>query len=174
MSSCNQSGGDWFVEEHFKEQAVRMSVFLKDAAKPGNKLVLLEIGAGFNTPTVIRHRFETITYQRLHNGSPCKLIRLNLQVCLVAVFLPLPIVVLQSLFAVFLYLVVQFILLCHAIVLVHEFLIIAWQYPEIPEEITECSLSLKGRTGETLNGLKKQIGEMSQSTSSPSTTTASV
>ena len=80
MSSCNQRGGDWFVEDHFKEQAVRMSMFLKDAAKPGNKLVLLEIGAGFNTPTVIRHRFEIIAYQRLHNGSPCKFIRLNLQV----------------------------------------------------------------------------------------------
>lgn len=74
------SGGDWFVEDHFKEQAQRMAKFLQEATKPGNKLVLLEIGAGFNTPTVIRHRFEIITYQRMHQSLPCKFIRLNLHV----------------------------------------------------------------------------------------------
>lgn len=80
------SGGDWFVEDHFKEQAQRMAKFLQEATKPGNKLVLLEIGAGFNTPTVIRHRFEIITYQRMHQSLPCKFIRLNLHVRLFPAF----------------------------------------------------------------------------------------
>jgi len=74
----NVRGGDWFIEDHYAEQQQRMQQFIAEGSKPGNKLVLLEIGVGFNTPTVIRHRFERLAYERIRNENRCRFIRLNL------------------------------------------------------------------------------------------------
>ena len=50
---CDQ----YFVEdEHWNEAAGRYAAFLKEHQK--DKVVLLELGVGFNTPTIIRFPFE--------------------------------------------------------------------------------------------------------------------
>ncbi len=55
---CDQ----YFVEdEHWNEAAARYGVFLEENA--GKKAVLLELGAGFNTPTIIRFPFEKMVRQ---------------------------------------------------------------------------------------------------------------
>ncbi len=66
---CDQ----YFVEdEHWHEAAARYGAFLEECA--GKRTVLLELGVGFNTPTIIRFPFENMI--REHSGW--SLIRLNL------------------------------------------------------------------------------------------------
>ena len=55
----------WHAAEH------RYRDFLKQAS--GHKLVLLELGVGFNTPGIIRYPFEQMTYQQ----PDTRLLRLN-------------------------------------------------------------------------------------------------
>lgn len=66
---CDQ----YFVEdEHWNEAAVRYGAFLKEHKT--DKVVLLELGVGFNTPTIIRFPFE----QMVRENRDWALIRLNL------------------------------------------------------------------------------------------------
>lgn len=66
---CDQ----YFVEdEHWHEAAGRYASFLEEHGK--NRVVLLELGVGFNTPTIIRFPFE----QMVRRNENWSLIRLNL------------------------------------------------------------------------------------------------
>lgn len=71
---CDQ----YFVEDELWHQAENsFSVFLQnmlEAAKEGKKVVLLELGVGFNTPTIIRFPFEKL----MRNYENINMIRLNL------------------------------------------------------------------------------------------------
>lgn len=67
---CDQ----YFVEdEHWHETAGHYASFLEEHGK--DRVVLLELGVGFNTPTIIRFPFERMV-RRNENWS---LIRLNLE-----------------------------------------------------------------------------------------------
>lgn len=67
----NVRGGDWFVEKPYEGQRTRFREWLKQAAV--GRLVVIEIGAGFNTPSVIRWPCEAIVsrHRKAH------LIRIN-------------------------------------------------------------------------------------------------
>lgn len=71
---CDQ----YFVEDEAWHQAEnRFSDFLQsmtEAAKDGKKVVLLEMGVGFNTPTIIRFPFEKLMWEY----DNINMIRLNL------------------------------------------------------------------------------------------------
>lgn len=71
---CDQ----YFVEDEAWHQAEkRFSDFLQsmtEAAKDGRKVVLLELGVGFNTPTIIRFPFEKL----MREYDNINMIRLNL------------------------------------------------------------------------------------------------
>lgn len=67
---CDQ----YFVEdEHWNEAAGRYAAFLKEHQK--DKVVLLELGVGFNTPTIIRFPFEKM----VRENDRWTLVRLNLR-----------------------------------------------------------------------------------------------
>lgn len=82
VPKCPVCGGDmtmhlrcdqYFVEdEHWNEAAGRYASFLKKYK--GKKVALLELGVGFNTPTIIRFPFE----QMLRGNAAWSLVRLNL------------------------------------------------------------------------------------------------
>lgn len=64
---------NFFVEdEKWHEMSKNYSEFLKNADEDKN-IVFLELGVGFNTPTIIRYPFEQMTY----NYPNATLIRLN-------------------------------------------------------------------------------------------------
>ena len=66
---CDQ----YFVEEeHWHEAAARYADFLK--ANRNKRVALLELGVGFNTPTIIRFPFEKM----VRENEKWSLIRLNL------------------------------------------------------------------------------------------------
>lgn len=54
----NVRGGDWFIEEPYVEPGERFSAWLKQAQR--GRLVVLDVGTGFNTPSVIRWPAERI------------------------------------------------------------------------------------------------------------------
>ena len=67
---CDQ----YFVEdEHWNEAAGRYAAFLKEHQK--DKVVLLELGVGYNTPTIIRFPFEKM----VRENDRWTLVRLNLR-----------------------------------------------------------------------------------------------
>ena len=57
----------WYEAEH------RFGDFLTEALSSGRKICLLELGVGFNTPTIIRYPFEKLTREH----RKVSLIRLN-------------------------------------------------------------------------------------------------
>jgi len=71
--ALNVRGGNYFLEQPYAEQAKKFNEFIQFTAKNNKKLVILEIGAGYNTPTVIRLRMENIALQH----PSAKLIRVN-------------------------------------------------------------------------------------------------
>ena len=54
----NVRGGDWFVEAPYQPQGERFGRWLRGAA--GGRLLVLDVGSGFNTPVVIRWPAEEI------------------------------------------------------------------------------------------------------------------
>ncbi|MCY1041599.1 hypothetical protein OV208_09760 [Corallococcus sp. bb12-1] len=60
-----------FVEAPYVEQAQRFRQWLHEGAK--SRILVIEIGAGFNTPSVVRWRMEHLVQQ--HPGA--RLIRIN-------------------------------------------------------------------------------------------------
>ena len=70
--SMNLRCDDTFVEdEHWQEQAKRYYEFVEMAR--GRRLLLLELGVGFNTPVIIRFPFERMTVEFPHTS----LVRFN-------------------------------------------------------------------------------------------------
>lgn len=68
---CDQ----YFVQDAaWYEADRRFGDFLTEALESGKKICLLELGVGFNTPTIIRYPFEKL----LREHSQVSLIRLNL------------------------------------------------------------------------------------------------
>lgn len=66
---------EYFVQdEAWYEAERRFGDFLTEALESGRKICLLELGVGFNTPTIIRFPFEKL----LREHSQASLIRLNL------------------------------------------------------------------------------------------------
>lgn len=84
VPKCPQCGGpmnmnlrcdQYFVEdEAWHEAEKRFGDFLTKALKSKKKLLLLELGVGFNTPTIIRFPFEKLTRE----NKQVTLLRLNL------------------------------------------------------------------------------------------------
>ena len=69
----NVRGGSWFIEEPYREQAKRFNDWIQ---KVNNcQLLVIEIGAGFNTPGVVRWPMEQIVFK----FKKSHLIRVNLQ-----------------------------------------------------------------------------------------------
>lgn len=68
----NVRGGHWFIEDPYEEQAKRFSRWVNCALE--SRLLVIEIGAGFNTPSVIRWPMERIVYTH----PQADLIRVNL------------------------------------------------------------------------------------------------
>lgn len=54
----NVRGGDWFVERHYLEEGARLERWLAGAR--GGRLVVLDVGTGFSTPSVIRWPVERL------------------------------------------------------------------------------------------------------------------
>lgn len=69
----NLRGGSFFVHRPYQAQQDRLMRFIEESTGSGKKLVVLEIGCGFNTPVVTRMPAEGIA---LEFGAP--LIRINL------------------------------------------------------------------------------------------------
>jgi len=68
----NVRGGDWFVEEPWVDSSIRFNQWLSE--NKNLKLVVLDIGSGFNTPVWVRWPSE-----KLVRGNPrAHLIRINL------------------------------------------------------------------------------------------------
>lgn len=84
VPKCPQCGGpmnmnlrcdQYFVEDKsWHEAEKRFGDFLTKALKSKKKLLLLELGVGFNTPTIIRFPFEKLTRE----NKQVTLLRLNL------------------------------------------------------------------------------------------------
>jgi NAD-dependent SIR2 family protein deacetylase len=68
----NVRGGNWFIEDVNKKQR-DFSNWLKSTVN--QKLVILEVGVGFNTPSVLRWPVEDM----VESNANCKLIRINLE-----------------------------------------------------------------------------------------------
>ena len=68
----NVRGGNWFVDQPYKKQNVALNKWVNNTMD--KKLVVLDIGTGFNTPGVVRWPAENIVNQH-PNAS---LIRINL------------------------------------------------------------------------------------------------
>ncbi len=71
--TLNVRGGYWFVEKSYKQQEKNYMQWLKKAVQ--KKIVVLELGAGFNTPGVIRWPMEKI----VSGHRNAHLMRVNLE-----------------------------------------------------------------------------------------------
>jgi NAD-dependent SIR2 family protein deacetylase len=69
----NVRAGHWFLEEPYREQARRFTRWVNDISN--RQLLVIEIGAGFNTPGVIRWPMERIVYRH----AKAHLVRVNLK-----------------------------------------------------------------------------------------------
>lgn len=68
----NVRGGSWFIHAHYDEQQERLKEFLRLQKQNKKKLLIIELGAGFNTPTVSRFVMESIAFDFM-----AKMIRIN-------------------------------------------------------------------------------------------------
>lgn len=69
----NVRGGHWFIEDPYQSQHTQWSEWVQSTAD--GRLLVVEIGAGFNTPSVIRWPMEQIVYSH----PAANFIRVNLQ-----------------------------------------------------------------------------------------------
>lgn len=67
----NVRGGDWFVDAPYAEEAARFASWLRRAER--DRLLVLDVGTGFNTPSVIRWPAEHI----VANAAHATLVRVN-------------------------------------------------------------------------------------------------
>lgn len=70
LATLNICAGRWFINDHF---AAAREAFVAWLAQAKGRLVVLEIGAGFNTPSVVRWPSEHI----VRDTAEAQLIRLN-------------------------------------------------------------------------------------------------
>lgn len=69
----NVYAGAWYINDHFRPGLDRLNDWLAETREGGESLAIIEIGAGFNTPGVIRWPSE-----QLVRGLPnARLIRIN-------------------------------------------------------------------------------------------------
>jgi hypothetical protein len=68
----NVRAGHWFVEEPSAAQRERFMQWMRGALE--RPLLVIEIGAGFNTPSVVRWPMERIVYSNLR----AQFVRINL------------------------------------------------------------------------------------------------
>lgn len=66
-------GGDWFLEHSFHSQRAAYREWLQNHISAAHRVLILEIGAGFNTPMVLRWPNERLAAQHAN----VKLIRIN-------------------------------------------------------------------------------------------------
>lgn len=71
----NVRGGDWFIHEKFDDANRKFVQWVQDVVVSKRRLVVIEIGAGFNTPTVTRFPMEAIVRELSDAGAA--LVRLN-------------------------------------------------------------------------------------------------
>ena len=69
----NVYAGAWYINDHFRPGLDRLNDWLAETRESGETLAVVEIGAGFNTPGVIRWPGEQVT-RALPNA---RLIRIN-------------------------------------------------------------------------------------------------
>ena len=69
----NVRGGDWFLEEPYRPQMERWRAWF-GGIPPGERLLLLDVGSGFNTPSVVRWPMERIALR----DPEARLVRINL------------------------------------------------------------------------------------------------
>ena len=67
----NVRGGNWFIEDPYVEQAERFTEWVQGTSE--SRLLVIEIGAGFNTPVVVRWPMERI----VDNHPKAHLVRVN-------------------------------------------------------------------------------------------------
>lgn len=72
----NLRGGDFFVHTPYQPQQDKLVAFVERAIREKRKMVVLEIGCGFNTPVVTRMPAESIARE---TGAP--FVRINLTDC---------------------------------------------------------------------------------------------
>lgn len=68
----NVRGGNWFIEDVFNRKQA-FTTWLQSTKR--SKLVILEIGVGFNTPSVLRWPMESLTY----SNPLSHLVRINME-----------------------------------------------------------------------------------------------
>jgi NAD-dependent SIR2 family protein deacetylase len=69
----NVRGGNWFVEEPYRPQMERWRAWF-GGTPPGERLLLLDVGSGFNTPSVVRWPMERVALR----DPGARLVRINL------------------------------------------------------------------------------------------------
>jgi len=69
----NVRGGDWFVDEPYQPQMARWQDWFRGAAS-SERLLLVDIGTGFNTPSVVRWPMERIALKE----PAARFVRINL------------------------------------------------------------------------------------------------
>jgi NAD-dependent SIR2 family protein deacetylase len=71
----NVRGGSWFLHSKYERQNMALQKWLQDLFDSKKNVVILEIGAGFNTPTVTRFPMES--FARSMGTNRARLIRIN-------------------------------------------------------------------------------------------------
>ena len=69
----NVNGGAWFSNAPRAAQVRAFDTWLAAATSQASPLLILEVGAGYNTPSVIRHRSERLLAANAH----ATLVRIN-------------------------------------------------------------------------------------------------
>lgn len=70
----NVHAGAWYIGDHFRPAGERVAEWIADAHSTSSRLVVVEIGAGFNTPSVVRWPMEAVAIA----NPDARLIRVNL------------------------------------------------------------------------------------------------
>lgn len=71
--SLNVFAGSWYINDHFQPGRARLVQWLDDAVAKRDRLLIIELGAGFNTPGVVRWPME----QLVQADPAARLIRIN-------------------------------------------------------------------------------------------------
>lgn len=59
----NVYAGGWYVADYFTPQRYALARWLQETIASGERLAVIEVGAGFNTPGVVRLPMESIVRQ---------------------------------------------------------------------------------------------------------------